>query len=187
MFVRSLTLGVAAVALMASGAQAADLFIPTTPEPIIVTEPGFNWEGLYAGVEGGGFFYDGDTYGVVGGAVGANFIAFDPILVGVEVQADYIWGNGADAGLILALARVGAVVTDQVVVYAAGGAGSIFGGGDSEMVYALGGGVEFAVTQNVSLRGEVLGIGDFDDADPFFGTGDFFDAAKATVGVFYHF
>jgi outer membrane immunogenic protein len=194
MFVRSLTLGVAAVALMASGAQAADLFIPTTPEPIIVSEPSFGWDGLYAGVEAGGFFYDdadgstpGDTFGVIGGVVGANFIAFDPILVGVEVQADYIWGEDADAGLILALARVGAVVTDQVVVYAAGGAGSIFGGGDSEMVYALGGGVEFAVTENVSLRGEVLGIGAFEDTT-FFGNDDqFFDAAKATVGVFYHF
>lgn len=196
MFVRSLTLGVAAVALSASGAMAADLFVPTTPEPIIVTEPGFDWEGLYAGVEAGGFFYDDgdaateDTYGVIGGVVGANFIPVDPFLVGVEVQADYIWGADADAGLILALLRAGAVVTDQVVVYAAGGVGSIFGGGDSEGVYALGGGVEFAVTQNVSVRGEVLGIGDFDDADAFFapaGNGNFFDAAKATVGVFYHF
>jgi len=193
MFVRSLTLGVAAAALMASGAQAADLFIPTTPEPIIATQPSFSWDGLYAGVEAGGFFYDDavvatDTYGVIGGAVGANFVAFDPILLGIEVQADYIWGDDADAGLVLALARVGAVVTDEVMVYAAGGLGSVFADGDSEGVYALGAGVEFAVTQNVSLRGEVLGIGDFEDADPPMASGDdFFDAAKATVGVFYHF
>src|SRR5690606_3365062 len=131
-----------------------------------------------------------DTYGVIGGVVGANFIPVDPFLVGVEVQADYIWGEDADAGLILALLRAGAVVTDQVVLYAAGGVGSVFGNGDSEGVYALGAGVEFAVTQNVSVRGEVLGIGDFDDADAFFapaGNDAFFDAAKATVGVFYHF
>jgi outer membrane immunogenic protein len=34
----------------------------------------------------------------------------------------------------------------------------------------------------VSLRGEVLGLGAFDDAND-----EFFDSAKATVGVFYHF
>ena len=188
MFVRSLTLGVAAVALMASGAQAADLFVPTTPEPVYTAPAAFSWEGLYTGVELGGFFYDDETYGVVGGIVGANFIPVDPILVGLEIQADYIWGNDQDAGLILALGRVGAVVTDQVLVYAAGGVGSIFGDDESEMVYALGAGVEFAVTQNISLRGEVLGIGDFEDIDPpLVSDDDFFDAAKATVGVFYHF
>ncbi|GLQ57722.1 outer membrane protein [Devosia nitrariae] len=196
MFVRSLTLGVAAVALMASGAQAADLFVPTTPEPVYTApSSAFSWEGLYTGVELGGFFFDdalapieGETFGVVGGVVGANFIPMDPILVGVEIQADYIFGNDQDAALVLALGRVGAVVTDQVLVYAAGGVGSIFGDDESEMVYALGAGVEFAVTQNVSLRGEVLGIGDFEDADPpMVSDDDFFDAAKATVGVFYHF
>lgn len=188
MFVRSLTLGVAAVALMASGAQAADLFVPTTPEPVYTAPPAFSWEGLYTGVEAGGFFYDDETYGVIGGVVGANFIPMDPILVGVEIQGDYIFGNDEDAGLVLALGRVGAVVTDQVLVYAAGGVGSIFGDDESEMLYALGGGVEFAVTQNISLRGEILGIGDFEDADPpLVSDDDFFDAAKATVGVFYHF
>lgn len=190
MFVRSLTLGVAAVALMASGAQAADLFVPTTPEPVYTApSSAFSWEGLYTGVEAGGFFFDDETYGVIGGVVGANFIPMDPILVGVEIQGDYIFGgDDEDAGLVLALGRVGAVVTDQVLVYAAGGVGSVFADDDSEMVYALGAGVEFAVTQNISLRGEVLGIGDFEDADPpMVSEDDFFDSAKATVGVFYHF
>ncbi|SEQ36813.1 hypothetical protein SAMN05428969_2778, partial [Devosia sp. YR412] len=49
MFARSLSLGVAAAALLVGGAQAADLIIPTTPEPIYEAA-GFNWEGLYAGV-----------------------------------------------------------------------------------------------------------------------------------------
>ncbi|MDB5623905.1 MAG: hypothetical protein JWR39_2468, partial [Devosia sp.] len=111
MFVRSLTLGVAATALLVSGASAADLIIPTTPEPIYEAA-GFSWDGLYAGIEAGGLFVDGaDTTGLVGGIVGVNFTVADPIVVGVELQADYLFLDGDDAGLVLALGRVGAVVT----------------------------------------------------------------------------
>ncbi|SEQ62720.1 hypothetical protein SAMN05428969_3754, partial [Devosia sp. YR412] len=49
MSVRVLLAG-ASIAILASvSAQAADLIIPTTPEPIYEAA-GFNWEGLYAGV-----------------------------------------------------------------------------------------------------------------------------------------
>ncbi|GHA10485.1 hypothetical protein GCM10007989_00810 [Devosia pacifica] len=183
MFVRSLSIGVAAAALMVSGAQAADLIIPTTPEPIY--EPaGFSWDGLYAGVEAGGIFTDGiddDVGGVIGGVVGVNFTVADPFLLGAELQGDYVWMDGDDAGLFLALARVGAVVTDEVLVYGSAGVGVSVTDGDDDGVFALGGGVEVAVTENVSVRGEVLGLGTLDDGD------DFFTGAKATVGVFYHF
>jgi len=188
MFVRSLSLGVAAVALLSSGAMAADLIIPTTPQPIYESA-GFSWDGLYAGVEAGGLFTDGaagtdDTRGLIGAVVGVNFTVADPIVLGLELQGDYVFegDNGGDAGLFLALGHVGAVVTDQVLVYAAGGFGTVTQNGDSNGIYALGAGVDFAVTDNVSIRGEVLGLGNFDDAND-----DFFDSAKATVGVFYHF
>ncbi|MBS3848339.1 hypothetical protein PSC71_15375 [Devosia sp. J2-20] len=191
MFVRSLSLGVAAAALLAGGAQAADLIIPTTPMPIYESA-GFSWEGLYAGVNAGGVFTNANgltnlqastSQFSVGGAVGVNFIAYDPILLGLEVQGDYVFQDGDDAGMFLALARVGAVVTDQVMVYAAGGVGMTSRSGTTENIYAIGGGVEVAVTESVSVRGEVLGLGDFSSA-----AGDqFFDGAKATVGVFYHF
>ena len=184
MFLRSLTLGVAATALLVSGAQAADLIIPTTPEPIYEAA-GFSWDGLYAGIEAGGVFADDvDTTGLVGGVVGVNFTVADPIILGVELQADYLFLDGDDAGLILALGRVGAVLTDSVLVYAAGGVGTTVGGDDEEGVYALGAGVEVALTDSVSLRGEVLGLGSLDDEDD---SDDFFESAKATVGVFYHF
>ncbi|MET3897081.1 outer membrane immunogenic protein [Devosia sp. UYZn731] len=188
MFVRSLSLGVAAVALLSSGAMAADLIIPTTPQPIYESA-GFSWDGLYAGVEAGGVFADdvagvSNSRGLVGAVVGVNFTVADPIVLGVELQGDYLFENDnvGDAGLFLALGHVGAVVTDQVLVYAAGGFGAITQNGDSSGVYALGAGVDFAVTDNVSIRGEILGLGNFDDNN-----NDFFDAAKATVGVFYHF
>jgi len=184
MFVRSLSLGVAAAALLVGGAQAADLIIPTTPQPIYEAA-GFSWDGLYAGVNLGGQFADDDSQFLLGGAVGVNFMVADPILVGLEVQGNYLFENDDfdDAGQFLALARVGAVVTDSVLVYAAGGAGVQFNDNDDESIYALGGGVEFAATDAISVRAEVLGLGTFDDN----GDDNFFEAAQATVGVFYHF
>jgi outer membrane immunogenic protein len=204
MIARSLMLGVAGAALMVSGAQAADLLVPTTPQPILESA-GFSWDGLYAGVQAGGFWSNYDTFngagvlvddntgfGVVGAHVGANFTVADPIVVGVELQGNYLWNgnNNISLGEFLALGRLGAVVTDQVLVYAAGGVGYQWGnsvvtpgvgGADNIGIFALGGGVEFAVTDAVSLRGEILGIGDFQSG------GDFFNGARATVGVSYHF
>ena len=192
MFVRSLSLGVAAAALLAGGAQAADLIIPTTPQPIYEAA-GFDWEGLYVGVRAGGQFVGADastyagypinsTSGVLGAAVGVNFIPVDPFLIGAEVTGDYIWTPMFSTGEFFANLRAGAVVTDQVLVYAIGGLGTNNRTGFSQGVYQLGAGVELAVTDSVTVRGELVGQGDFDGAaDPFF------EGAKATVGVFYHF
>lgn len=193
MFVRSLSLGVAAAALMVGGASAADLIIPTTPQPIYEAA-GFDWEGLYAGARIGGQFVgtsapgyanqvNNTTYGVVGAAVGVNFIPVDPILVGVEVTGDYLWGNNVTSSSeFFANLRVGAVVTDAALVYAIGGLGVSSTNNTSTGVFQLGGGVEFAVTDAVTVRGELVGQGNLNNNG-----GDFFKAAKATVGVFYHF
>ncbi|NGP17514.1 outer membrane protein [Devosia aurantiaca] len=183
MIIRKLLLGVSLAAIGSVAASAADLIIPTTPQPIMESY-GFDWEGLYVGARAGGFFADDiDAAGVIGAAVGVNFIPADPFLVGVEVTGDYVWGDDiVDQGQFFANLRAGAVVTDSVLVYALGGVGVATDGDDSVGLYQLGGGVEFAVTDAVSVRGEVVGVGSFDDADD-----DFFEAAKATVGVFYHF
>jgi outer membrane immunogenic protein len=191
MFVRSLSLGVAAAALLAGGAQAADLIIPTTPQPIYEAA-GFDWEGLYIGARAGGQWTGSDaslyagtpvntTSGVLGAAVGVNFIPMDPILLGAEVTGDWIWNNTTSSGEFFANLRAGAVVTDSVLIYAIGGVGTAHNGGVNTGVYQLGGGVEMAVTDAITVRGEVVGQGDFGGGDAFF------EAAKATVGVYYHF
>lgn len=196
MFVRSLAIGVSAAALMVGGAQAADLIIPTTPQPIMESY-GFDWEGMYFGIRAGGQFLNGNdfgrvdgptanTNGVIGAAAGVNFVAFDPVLLGVEVTADYTWGNDGfvtDTGEFFANLRAGAVLTDNVMVYALGGVGVNLAVGTTEPLYQLGGGVEFAVTDAITVRGEVVGQGDFASTAP----DSFFEATKATVGVFYHF
>ena len=194
MFVRSLSLGVAAAALLAGGAQAADLIIPTTPQPIYEAA-GFDWEGLYVGVRAGGQFVGavsgGTTYtgypasstsGVLGAAVGVNFIPVDPFLLGAEVTGDYIWTPDFSTGEFFANLRAGAVVTDSVLVYAIGGIGTNNRTGSNVGVYQAGAGVELAVTDSITVRGEVVAQGDFDGA-----ADSFFEGAKATVGVFYHF
>ncbi|WP_375597473.1 outer membrane protein [Devosia sp. Naph2] len=196
MFVRSLAIGVSAAALMVGGAQAADLIIPTTPEPIYAPA-GFDWEGLYVGARLGGQFVGANagtyanvtnntTYGVVGAAVGVNFIPMDPVLLGVEVTADYMWNTTAavtNSGEFFANLRAGAIVTDNALIYALGGVGFNNTAAGSVGVYQLGGGVEFAVNDVITVRGEVVGQGDFATE-----AGDtFFESAKATVGVFYHF
>ena len=195
MFVRSLAIGVSAAALMVGGAQAADLIIPTTPEPIYAPA-GFDWEGLYVGARLGGQFVGANayadvtpstTYGVIGAAVGVNFIPMDPVLLGVEVTADYMWNSTAAvtaSGEFFANLRAGAIVTDNALIYALGGVGfSNTTAGGSEAVYQIGGGVEFAVTDAITVRGEVVGQGDFSAV----GADSFFESTKATVGVFYHF
>ena len=191
MFVRSLSLGVAAAALLAGGAQAADLIIPTTPQPIYEAA-GFDWEGLYVGVRAGGQFTStttdyanyplNATSGVLGAAVGVNFIPVDPFLIGAEVTGDYIWNNAFSTGEFFANLRAGAVVTDSVLVYAIGGIGTNNRTGSNVGVYQAGAGVELAVTDSITVRGEVVAQGDFDGA-----ADAVFEGAKATVGVFYHF
>ncbi|KKC31931.1 outer membrane protein [Devosia psychrophila] len=193
MSVRALLAGASLAILGSVAAQAADLIIPTTPAPIMESA-GFSWEGLYAGVRAGGQFIGTDaslyagspansTAGVLGASVGVNFLPVEPFLLGAEVTADYIWNNAAPStGEYFVNVRAGAVVTDSVLVYAIGGVGTNSRTGFNQGVYQLGGGVELAVTDSVSVRGEVVGQGDFDGASD-----SFFEAAKATVGVAYHF
>ena len=194
MFARSLSLGVAAAALLAGGAQAADLIIPMTPAPIMESA-GFSWDGLYVGARAGGQFLGTDAYGgigagpattsgVIGGAVGVNFMVAEPFLIGAEVTGDYVWNNAFSTGEFFVNLRAGAVLTDSVLVYAIGGIGTQTFAGANNGLYQLGGGVEVAVTDAVTVRGEVVGQGDFNNG----GANDpFFESAKATVGVFYHF
>ena len=182
MLVRSIAANLAAVALLSTAAQAADLIIPTTPQPIYEAA-GFSWEGLYAGVQGGGQFYPSVSYGLLGAHVGVNFIPADPILLGLELTGEAIFNGDATYGEFFVNGRVGALVTDQVLLYGLVGTGvEVADGGGSFGTYQLGGGVEFALTDSISVRGQLVGVGFYGDGDD-----EFLDGAKATVGVSYHF
>jgi len=180
---RKIALAAAALAVTGSAAMAADLYVPATAAPI-VEATGTGFEGFYAGVQLGGVFYDNDaldTSVLVGGVVGYNFTA-DPLLLGVELQGNYYFENDTVEayGDILALGKIGFVATENFAVYATGGVGYVWGDTDDFAQYALGVGAEFKVTDDMSIRGDILAL-NYDNGS------DDFDSARATVGVLWHF
>jgi outer membrane immunogenic protein len=166
----SLLAGAALAVSMSGAAHAADLLTPVDP---IYSSPLFNFEGLYVGVQGGGALSSGTPYGVLGVVVGSNFAVTDGIIAGVEFQGDAYYNGGFTAYDALALGRVGGFVSDNTMLYGELGAGFT----NSSAVYALGGGAEMAVAGQLSVRGELQGLGNF---------GAFPSAAKATVGLLWH-
>jgi outer membrane immunogenic protein len=161
--------GAALAVLSASVAPAADLLTPVDP---IYDSPLFDFEGLYIGATGGGA-YAGGPYGTLGVVVGANFAVTDGIIAGVEFQGDSYWNGGFAAYDALALGRIGGFVSDNAMIYADLGAGMLNG----TTVYAFGGGVELGVTDQISVRGDVQGLGVFGSTP---------SVAKATVGLLFH-
>lgn len=171
---RTLLAGAAAIALTTTGAQAADLLV-NGYSPGYTTNNLFNFEGFYLGATGGvGAFPVTGSAWTVGLVAGANFALNDVILTGVEFQGESLWNAGGYAGMnALFLAKVGGFITDETIVYATGGGGWV----DGATSYALGAGIEMAVAEQVSIRGEVMGTGAW---------GGWFNGAKATVGVLWH-
>lgn len=162
--------GAALAVSLATAASAADLLTPVDP---IYESPLFNFEGLYIGGTAGGALSSGTPYGTLGIVVGANFAVTDGIIAGVEFQGDTYWSGGFTAYDALALGRIGGFVSDNTMIYADLGAGVLAG----TPVYALGGGVEMAVSDQLSVRGDLQGLGAFGGGPT---------TAKATVGLLFH-
>ena len=175
-------LSLAALSVLAFGGAAVAADLPrraTAPAPYVAAVPVFTWTGLYAGVnagygwgtqKGGADAAYGKLDGAqVGGAVGYNY-QMGQIVLGVE--GDDAWNNargsvvGATAkstNVATARGRVGYAV-DRVLLFTTGG----YAGGKVERSvgavsasdwhhgYALGGGMEYAFTSNVSAKAEYL-------------------------------
>lgn len=167
----TLLAGAALAVSLASTASAADLLISGPADPIY-SSPLFDFEGLYIGATGGGA-YTGGLFGTLGVVVGANFAVTDGIIAGIEFQGDTYWNGGFAAYDALALGRIGGFVADNAMIYGDLGAGVLNG----TPVYALGAGVELAMTDQISVRGDLQGLGTF-GATP--------SVAKATVGLLWH-
>jgi len=183
---RKLALAAAVLAVTGSAAMAADLYVPETAAPI-VEATGTSFEGFYAGVQLGGVSYnndiDTDASLLLGGVVGYNFAA-DPLLLGVELQGNYYFENDeVDAyGDILALGKIGFVPVENFAIYATGGVGYVWTDNTDFAQYALGVGAEFKVTDDMSIRADLLGL-NYDNGND----DEMFDSARATVGVLWHF
>ena len=155
---KKIALSALATTLTMGTAFAADLITVPTSTPVevpVYEEPGFDWSGFYAGVYGVGQNspVGGMQYGL-GVQAGVN-AQFDFYLLGAEVAVHGLTGGVGNTSYGQILGRAGLVVTDDVLVYAAGGYGLDLGAPAEDDVL-LGGGVEFAVTENVSLEAEYL-------------------------------
>jgi hypothetical protein len=172
---RSIVLGAAFSLLAFSAAQAADPGYMADP---IYDSPMFNFDGVYVGVQAGGMWQWTPAPGVISGDVGAmagaNFSINDALLAGIEFQGDaFIDMNGIQGWDALFLGHFGGFITDSAIIYAAAGAGTT----DKTMVYSLGGGIEAAAGDQLSVRGEILALGPW---------GAMPDRAKGTLGLIWH-
>ncbi|MEZ0171061.1 outer membrane protein [Microvirga sp. TS319] len=168
---------------LTAGAMAADLPSRRAPAPIVAAVPVFTWTGFYVGVNAGVGFNNGDddlVFGgdtiladsdndasFVGGAqVGYNY-QMGSFVVGVE--GDLQWADfgsttydftGLGGGLITrdsgdwfgtVRGRVG-VAFDRALIYATGG----WAFADNRNGWTVGGGIEYAITNNLSAKLEGL-------------------------------
>jgi outer membrane immunogenic protein len=156
--VRKTALALLAMALMGGAAAAADaIAIPVASQAQVplYDDVAFDWNGFYAGVYGvGQVSTEGGTEFGLGANLGVN-AQFDYFLVGGEVTLQGLTGDTVDTIYGQVVGRAGFVVTDEVLLYAAAGYGHEFGA-PVEDDFLLGGGVEFAITDNVSLRAQYL-------------------------------
>lgn len=204
----------ALLASTAFAAQAADL--PRRSAPIsqpAYTAPLFTWTGFYAGVNAGVIFGDftkvgkplNPDPGFTGGAqIGYNY-QFGQFVAGLEADYNYADLNGR--GLIGATSTRGELSSygtvrgrlgfafDRALVYGTGG--WAFGSNELKTAvrsddkwhngYVLGGGLEYAFTQNISAKAEYLFM-KFEDKTYFGGPGKVgIDANVVRAGVNYRF
>jgi outer membrane immunogenic protein len=170
---RLLFAGALAACFTVTGARAADLLI-NGPDPIF-NSPLFNFEGFYiGGTLGAGSFPVSGGAGTVGVVVGANFALNDAILAGVEFQGDALWNGGGFIGFnSLFLGKLGAYLSNDMVIYGTGGAGFV----DGTTSYGLGAGIEMALADQLSGRVEAMATGPWGAAP---------NGGKIAVGLLWH-
>ena len=175
-----IALATLATTLMTGSAFATDLITVPTSTPVevpIYEDAGFDWNGFYAGLYGGIQNSDaGDMQYGAGVMAGVN-AQFDFYLLGAEVAVQGITGGNTNTSYGQLLGRAGLVVSDNVVVYAAGGYGIDLGVPEESDVL-VGGGVELAAFDNVSIRAQYLHGFPIDGGNA---------KDQFTVGAAYHF
>ena len=178
----------------AGAASAADLPVRAAPPaPIIAAVPVFTWTGFYVGVNAGygwnandsitvgGLTFDlDDEGGFVGGAQAGYNYQIGSFVVGLEGDIQYADFGGDDRfdfdgdGILdddfntsdwfgTVRARAG-VAFDRALIYATGG----FAFADNATGWTVGGGLEYAFTNNLSAKIEGLYVNLDQDDNNFF-------------------
>jgi hypothetical protein len=144
-----LFLGVVGSVLITTGALAADP-LPGAPtaSPQIARPGAFDWSGLYVGV------YTSTNGPVIGTLVGYSVLR-GRLLFGLEGGA----GTASGFGMVNLRARLGATIRPRLLGYYA--TGVIWVPVLSQAALELGGGLEFAIADDVSLYAEAMAIHPF--------------------------
>lgn len=170
---RSLAIAALLAAPLATAASAQSQGYGADP---IYNSPLFNFEGFYAGVQGGAawLFGPGTVSWTAAGVAGVNFALSEALLAGLEFQGGATFGGAGVTGAdILLLGHVGGYLTNDLMIYGALGGGLVNGAGS----YALGGGLEYPLMDQLSVRGEILGTGAFGAAP---------NAIRGSAGLLFH-
>lgn len=205
----------AALFAVATSAHAADAIM--TPPPAAPAAPVasvYDWTGGYLGIQGGYVNTTAEAFGVeedfdggiVGGHAGFNWQS-GSFVYGIEADVNYTFNENDYAALGLTgeagtdwqgsiRARLGYAI-DNVLIYGTGGFAATnayvevpalgIDEDDTFTGYTVGGGLEYAVNTNWTVRGEYrysdFGDGDFDVP----GLELDLDQHQATLGVSYKF
>lgn len=158
---------IAGAMLFAAGAaaKATDLMSVVTPAPMAMAYDGDSpFDGFFIGKFGGSEICDVcDTNFEIGKVIGVNFVTDAGFVLGVEGRLANIGYPGDPFGGLSAFkfGKLGFVVGERVMIYALAGAGGFFEygvGWTGDWFYRLGGGVEFAATDDLSLRIDVTNL-----------------------------
>ena len=164
------------IAAMPVAAHATDL-LTSGNTSLPVASSGFDWNRFYAGVYGigQGSSAGGAQFGA-GVDVGVD-ARLEFVLVGAEVRVQGLDGGAGTAGYVEGLGKAGIALSDSAILYGAGGLGASFSG-PSESDGLLGGGVELALTDSVSVDARYLHGFPITGANP---------KDQVTVGANFHF
>ncbi len=146
-----IAISAAALLVTAGGAMAADLMAPPPPEAAITSD----WEGGYVGLMGT-YWSPAPTYGEVDGVAGFNFLPAESFLIGVEGSLGYYSeiGGAGYTGFDASFSARAGFVAGPVLIYANVGEWyDISAPGPLDPFVGVG--VEVAMTDSVSLRGQV--------------------------------
>lgn len=124
----------------------------------------------YVGTYAGTHTYQGNTFGVIGATIGVDTFVSDDVLIGLELDARRFQINPSFSELFFA-GRIGYQFEDMALLYLRAGPGTF---DFSQAIYTIGGGAEVSLTDHVSLRGQVEGIG---------AVGSAIDTTALTLGI----
>ncbi|MEO6179378.1 MAG: porin family protein [Devosia sp.] len=149
----------------------------STNEAAPVANTGVDWNGFYAGVYGvtqsspvGGLQYG------LGLDLGVN-AQFEFVLVGAEIAYHGLTGGAGSTAYVQTIGKAGVAIAGDLVIYGAGGFGIALGA-PAETDALIGAGAEFAIAENLSLKGQYLHGFALTGANP---------KDQVTVGANFHF